>query len=378
MKHLLLWVCAFITCAIATTGCSNDDDNPQQMFTVTFDSQGGSEVKSQQVPSGGKATKPADPTKADASFGGWYTGTDYAKAWNFDTDAVTSDMTLYAQWNTASSSNRPATAIHITPTPGNETISVNAASESFTLEAYAIAQDGSQAANSKVTFTYDKDELSSLTEAWDINADGLTEPDEKIADYNQDGRRYLTFHPQPNASGNISLTITSEENPSVKQTVTLKIVGETDLAAQFTALVESLPQVSQLTFDNIEEHWNNALRAETLYNELTDKDEVATEYATLQDFINGMENTWELITYKKSDGNKYILNGGQEVTYNQSGTFPNGTYEDSTTKYELKSNGDFSTTFKDSGTSITGKYQLSTDSNENEGTIIAKFDTPLN
>lgn len=378
MKHLLLWVCAFITCAIATTGCSNDDDNPQQMFTVTFDSQGGSEVKSQQVLSGGKATKPADPTKADASFGGWYTGTDYAKAWNFDTDAVTSDMTLYAQWNTASSSNRPATAIHITPTPGNETISVNAASESFTLEAYAIAQDGSQAANSKVTFTYDKDELSSLTEAWDINADGLTEPDEKIADYNQDGRRYLTFHPQPNASGNISLTITSEENPSVKQTVTLKIVGETDLAAQFTALVESLPQVSQLTFDNIEEHWNNALRAETLYNELTDKDEVATEYATLQDFINGMENTWELITYKKSDGNKYILNGGQEVTYNQSGTFPNGTYEDSTTKYELKSNGDFSTTFKDSGTSITGKYQLSTDSNENEGTIIAKFDTPLN
>lgn len=378
MKHLLLWVCAFITCAIATTGCSNDDDNPQQMFTVTFDSQGGSEVKSQQVPSGGKATEPADPTKADASFGGWYTGTDYAKAWNFDTDVVTSDMTLYAQWNTASSSNRPATAIRITPAPGNGSISVNAASESFTLEAYAIAQDGSQAANSKVTFTYDKDELSSLTEAWDINADGLTEPDEKIADYNQDGRRYLTFHPQPNASGNISLTITSEENPSVKQTVTLKIVGETDLAAQFTALVESLPQVSQLTFDNIEEHWNNALRAETLYNELTDKDEVATEYATLQDFINGMENTWELITYKKSEGNKYILNGGQEVTYNQSGTFPNGTYEDSSTKYELKSNGVFNTYLNGSNTPITGKYKLSTDSDENEGTIIAKFDNPQN
>ena len=31
-----------------------------------------------------------------------------------------------------------------------------------------------------------------------------------------------------------------------------------------------------------------------------------------------------------------------------------------------------------SGTSITGKYQLSTDSDENEGTIIAKFDNPLN
>ena len=335
-------------------------------------------MKSQQVPSGGKATEPADPTKADASFGGWYTGTDYTDAWNFNTDVVTSDMTLYAQWNTASSSNRPATAIYITPAPDNEIIAVNAASESFTLEAYAIAQDGSQAANSKVTFTYDKDELSSLTEAWDINADGLTEPDEKIAEYSENDRSYLTFHPLSGASGDISLTIASEENPSVKQTVTLKIVGETDLAAQFTALVESLPQVSQLTFDNIEEHWNNALRAETLYNELTDKDEVATEYATLQDFINGMENTWELITYKKSEGNKYILNGGQEVTYNQSGTFPNGTYEDSSTKYELKSNGVFNTYLNGSNTPITGKYKLSTDSDENEGTIIAKFDNPQN
>lgn len=378
MKHLLLWVCAFITCAIATTGCSNDDDNPQQMFTVTFDSQGGSEVKSQQVPSGGKATEPADPTKADASFGGWYTGTDYAKAWNFDTDVVTSDMTLYAQWNTASSSNRPATAINITPAPGNGIISVNAASEYFSLEAYAIAQDGRPATNSKVTFTYDKDALSNLTEAWDINSDGTTEPDEKIAEYSKNDRSYLTFHPQPNASGDISLTIASEENPSVKQTVTLKIVGETDLAAQFTALVESLPQVNQLTFDNIEEHWNNALRAETLYNELTNKDEVATEHATLEKFINDMENTWEFITYKKSEGNKYILNGGQEVTFTASGTFPQGVYEDDDTKYELKSNGVFNTYLNGSNTPITGKYQLSTGSDENEGTIIAKFDNPLN
>lgn len=378
MKHLLLWVCAFITCAIATTGCSNDDDNPQQMFTVTFDSQGGSEVKSQQVPSGGKATEPTDPTKADASFGGWYTGTDYAKAWNFDTDVVTSDMTLYAQWNTASSSNRPATAIYITPTPDNGIISVNAASEYFSLEAYAIAQDDKPATNSKVTFTYDKDALSKLTEAWDINSDGTTEPDEKIAEYSENDRSYLTFHPQPNASGDISLTIASEENPSVKQTVTLKIVGETDLAAQFTALVESLPQVNQLTFDNIEEHWNNALRAETLYNELTNKDEVATEHATLEKFINDMENTWEFITYKKSEGNKYILNGGQEVTFTASGTFPQGVYEDDDTKYELKSNGVFNTYLNGSNTPITGKYQLSTGSDENEGTIIAKFDNPMN
>ena len=335
-------------------------------------------MKSQQVPSGGKATEPADPTKADASFGGWYTGTDYAKAWNFDTDVVTSDMTLYAQWNTASSSNRPATAIYITPTPDNGIISVNAASEYFSLEAYAIAQDGKPATNSKVTFTYDKDALSKLTEAWDINSDGTTEPDEKIAEYSENDRSYLTFHPQPNASGDISLTIASEENPSVKQTVTLKIVGETDLAAQFTALVESLPQVNQLTFDNIEEHWNNALRAETLYNELTNKDEVATEHATLEKFINDMENTWEFITYKKSEGNKYILNGGQEVTFTASGTFPQGVYEDDDTKYELKSNGVFNTYLNGSNTPITGKYKLSTGSDENEGTIIAKFDNPLN
>ena len=63
-------------------------------YTVTFNSDGGSEVKSQQVEVGKKATKPTDPTKAGYSFGEWQLN---GKAYNFDS-TVNSDITLKAAW----------------------------------------------------------------------------------------------------------------------------------------------------------------------------------------------------------------------------------------------------------------------------------------
>ena len=67
-------------------------------YTVTFDSQGGSAVNSQTVEHGGLATEPTDPTKTGYTFGGWYKESGCTNAWNFDTDTVTSDVTLYAKW----------------------------------------------------------------------------------------------------------------------------------------------------------------------------------------------------------------------------------------------------------------------------------------
>ena len=69
--------------------------------TVTFNSNGGSAVAAQTVDNGGKATKPADPTKSGYTFGGWYTDSGCTAAFNFNS-AVTADMTLYAKWNTNS------------------------------------------------------------------------------------------------------------------------------------------------------------------------------------------------------------------------------------------------------------------------------------
>ena len=64
------------------------------VYTVTFDSNGGSAVTAQNIEAGQKATKPADPTKAGYDFKGW---TLNGSAYDFNT-AVNGDITLVATW----------------------------------------------------------------------------------------------------------------------------------------------------------------------------------------------------------------------------------------------------------------------------------------
>ncbi len=69
-----------------------------EVYTVTFDTQGGSAVESQKVPGNSKAVKPSNPTRSGYTFGGWYKDSALTKAWDFNKDLVTSDITLYAKW----------------------------------------------------------------------------------------------------------------------------------------------------------------------------------------------------------------------------------------------------------------------------------------
>ncbi|MGX8852782.1 InlB B-repeat-containing protein [Amedibacillus sp. YH-ame10] len=66
--------------------------------TITFDSRGGNNVDSVEVQEGDLITKPSDPTKAGVSFVGWYTDSALTTKWNFDTDTVIDNITLYAAW----------------------------------------------------------------------------------------------------------------------------------------------------------------------------------------------------------------------------------------------------------------------------------------
>ena len=68
------------------------------IYTVSFDSTGGREVASVRVLQGAKVTKPADPTRSDRTFDGWYTDSECTKAFDFATMTVTRDFTLYAKW----------------------------------------------------------------------------------------------------------------------------------------------------------------------------------------------------------------------------------------------------------------------------------------
>lgn len=65
-------------------------------YTVTFDSDGGSEVPSQTVQDGQTASEPTEPTKEGATFSGWLLD---GEEYDFSTP-VTSDITLTAYWTT--------------------------------------------------------------------------------------------------------------------------------------------------------------------------------------------------------------------------------------------------------------------------------------
>ena len=65
-------------------------------FTVTFDSNGGTEVEEQMVKKNEKAEEPESPTKEGYVFAGWYTEQD--KKFSFNRK-ITEDITLTAKWN---------------------------------------------------------------------------------------------------------------------------------------------------------------------------------------------------------------------------------------------------------------------------------------
>lgn len=68
--------------------------------TVLFDVQGHGSAPDSQVgiKVGGTVERPEEPSAAGYRFAGWYCDSACVKEWNFDTDIVQSDMTLYAKW----------------------------------------------------------------------------------------------------------------------------------------------------------------------------------------------------------------------------------------------------------------------------------------
>lgn len=65
-----------------------------ELYTVTFDSEGGSEIRSKKVGENGSVIEPSAPTKEGYTFLGWYLNDE---KFDFNTK-ITSDITLTAKW----------------------------------------------------------------------------------------------------------------------------------------------------------------------------------------------------------------------------------------------------------------------------------------
>ena len=69
-----------------------------QYFTVSFETDGGSEVPAQSVAYGKTAYEPDDPYKNGSSFEGWYSDPQLTQPFSFTTP-ITKDTVLYAKWD---------------------------------------------------------------------------------------------------------------------------------------------------------------------------------------------------------------------------------------------------------------------------------------
>ena len=73
-------------------------DAEPESYTVTFNTNGGSEIENAVVLSGQKVSKPSlNPTNGDKIFAGWYEDDTFVKEFDFDT-LVTSDIEIFALW----------------------------------------------------------------------------------------------------------------------------------------------------------------------------------------------------------------------------------------------------------------------------------------
>lgn len=78
-------------------------------YTVTFESNGGNTVDAiTDVESDALISAPTAPTRTGYVFVGWYKESSLTNAWNFTTDKVTANITLYAKWDVAGPTDQQA------------------------------------------------------------------------------------------------------------------------------------------------------------------------------------------------------------------------------------------------------------------------------
>ena len=98
---LLLFTLSLFLLSCGKSGEDVKNAVSKKNYTVSFNTNGGTTVSAITVEEGKTIATPTAPTKTGFTFEGWYKETVLTNKWNFDTDTVNADVTLYAKWVTA-------------------------------------------------------------------------------------------------------------------------------------------------------------------------------------------------------------------------------------------------------------------------------------
>ena len=153
MKQQKILIGALLaTAVIGVSSCSSDiipttpitptqSQEPEVIKkTISFDSQGGSSVISVSVKVGDKVTKPNNPEKTGYVFSGWYKEASCVNEWNFETETVLGDTTLYAKWTVVDN-----------PTPNPDPTPLKSFTIKFVTNCSDIVADEAISENNKVS-----------------------------------------------------------------------------------------------------------------------------------------------------------------------------------------------------------------------------------
>jgi len=102
MKRTIFIIMAVLSVfAMIMAGCGDKNETGQdsKKYTVSFETNGGGKIDAITDAASGKTiTKPTDPEKANFTLEGWYKEKELTNKWDFDSDKVTGNITLYAKW----------------------------------------------------------------------------------------------------------------------------------------------------------------------------------------------------------------------------------------------------------------------------------------
>jgi uncharacterized repeat protein (TIGR02543 family) len=156
----------------------------QATFHVTFAVNGGSSVSAQEVRYNGSVVRPADPTRSVYTFAGWWKETTFTTPWNFPTDVVTNNVTLYAKWISGS----VATYVVTFSTGGGSAV------DPQTVEAGGKVALPANPVNAGCTFEGWWEDAS-FTTPWNFLTDVVTDNITIYAKWNDDGNSVtVTFN----------------------------------------------------------------------------------------------------------------------------------------------------------------------------------------